>query len=269
MIVDRRLVGKLLTGQHHARHAGRQAAETFGPGGGKHADRSLRRPQGRVRHRPQSRALGVGEAYMDGRLIIEDGTILDLLELVTGANRWEDGEHGPQGDRARASSRFKRWFRRNKARRARSATSPIITTSSDELYELFLDDDLQYSCAYFTDPGNSLEQAQADKKAHIAAKLALEAGPARARHRLRLGRDGALSAQGRGRRRARRHLVGRAAEDRPRARRGGGRLRPCEVRADRLSPARQAGSTGSSRSACSSMSAPRITTNSSPSAASC
>jgi cyclopropane-fatty-acyl-phospholipid synthase len=46
----------------------------------------------------------------------------------------------------------------------------------DELYELFLDSDKQYSCAYFADPGNSLEQAQADKKAHIAAKLALEPG---------------------------------------------------------------------------------------------
>ena len=49
-------------------------------------------------------------------------------------------------------------------------------TLKDELYELFLDDDRQYSCAYFTDPGNSLEQAQADKKAHIAAKLYLKPG---------------------------------------------------------------------------------------------
>ena len=40
----------------------------------------------------------------------------------------------------------------------------------------FLDADRQYSCAYFTDPANSLEQAQADKKAHIAAKLALKPG---------------------------------------------------------------------------------------------
>ena len=46
----------------------------------------------------------------------------------------------------------------------------------NDLYRLFLDDDLQYSCAYFTDPGNSLEQAQADKKAHIAAKLHLKPG---------------------------------------------------------------------------------------------
>ncbi len=46
----------------------------------------------------------------------------------------------------------------------------------DELYELFLDGDRQYSCAYFTDPANSLEQAQSDKKAHIAAKLYLKPG---------------------------------------------------------------------------------------------
>ena len=47
---------------------------------------------------------------------------------------------------------------------------------SDRLYDLFLDADRQYSCAYYTDPANTLEQAQADKKAHIAAKLALAPG---------------------------------------------------------------------------------------------
>ena len=45
---------------------------------------------------------------------------------------------------------------------------------SDRLYDLFLDADRQYSCAYYTDPANSLEEAQDDKKAHIAAKLALK-----------------------------------------------------------------------------------------------
>src|SRR3546814_8267557 len=49
--------------------------------------------------------------------------------------------------------------------------------SSDLLYDLFLDVDRQYSCAYWTDPGHeTLEQAQSDKKAHIAAKLLLEPG---------------------------------------------------------------------------------------------
>jgi cyclopropane-fatty-acyl-phospholipid synthase len=46
----------------------------------------------------------------------------------------------------------------------------------DRLYDLFLDIDRQYSCAYFTDPDNSLDQAQLEKKAHIAAKLVLKPG---------------------------------------------------------------------------------------------
>ncbi len=47
---------------------------------------------------------------------------------------------------------------------------------SDALYELFLDEDKQYSCAYFRSPDDTLEQAQAQKKAHIAAKLCLKPG---------------------------------------------------------------------------------------------
>ena len=61
------------------------------------------------------------------------------------------------------------------------------------LYELFLDADRQYSCAYFEHPGQSLDDAQAAKKRHIAAKLLLKDGATRARHRLRLRRHGALS----------------------------------------------------------------------------
>ena len=47
---------------------------------------------------------------------------------------------------------------------------------SRELYKLFLDEDLQYSCAYFRDPDDSLETAQKNKKRHIAAKLRLQPG---------------------------------------------------------------------------------------------
>src|SRR5258708_38452162 len=62
--------------------------ETRGPGGGKHI--VVRFTDSRVGFDIiKNPRLGVGEAYMDGRLVIEDGTILDLLELVTGSNRWE------------------------------------------------------------------------------------------------------------------------------------------------------------------------------------
>ena len=119
--------------------------------------------------------LGIGETYMDGRLVVEDGTILDLLLLVLSNNRWENG-----GSSRKAFGK-KRWkkllapLRRNFTGSSRRNVAHHYDLS-DELYEAFLDADKQYSCAYYTDPGNSLEQAQLDKKAHIAAKLALRPG---------------------------------------------------------------------------------------------
>src|SRR3954451_20090921 len=92
-------------------------AETYGPGGGKHltirfADKKvafdiLRNPR-----------LGVGEAYMDGRLTIEDGTILDLLELIVGSNRWEEKGEG-RAALSKGKNRIKRFFQRNSFKRAR------------------------------------------------------------------------------------------------------------------------------------------------------
>jgi cyclopropane-fatty-acyl-phospholipid synthase len=149
-------------------------SETCGPGGGprltvRFADRRVGFD---IARNPR---LGLGEAYMDGRLIVEDGTILDLMELVTGQNRWEDsGNKRKLFGKGRLGA-VKRLFRRNKPKRARRNVAHHYDLS-DELYDTFLDPDRQYSCAYFTDPRNSLEQAQEDKKAHIAAKLYLQPG---------------------------------------------------------------------------------------------
>src|SRR4051795_903437 len=168
-----RLVDKLLTkGSITLLRPGKRP-ETFGSGGGKHLTVRFtdRKVAFDIIKNPR---LGLGEAYMDGRLIIEDGTILDLLELIVGANRWEDKGAGRKAMR-KGKKRFSKLFRRNNPLRARRNVAHHYDLK-DELYELFLDDDKQYSCAYFTDPDNSLEQAQADKKAHIAAKLALEPG---------------------------------------------------------------------------------------------
>jgi cyclopropane-fatty-acyl-phospholipid synthase len=168
-----RLVDKLLTVGSITLLMPGKAPQTFGPGGGKHltvrfADRKV--PFDIVKN-PR---LGVGEAYMDERLIIEDGTILDLLELIVGSNRWEEKGEG-RAALSKGKNRIRRFFKRNNPIRARRNVAHHYDLK-DELYELFLDEDKQYSCAYFTDPNNSLEQAQADKKAHIAAKLALEPG---------------------------------------------------------------------------------------------
>ncbi|PKP91108.1 MAG: SAM-dependent methyltransferase [Alphaproteobacteria bacterium HGW-Alphaproteobacteria-16] len=122
-------------------------------------------------------ALGAAEAFMDGTLVIEKGDILALLHLVTVNNMWEDAtgnlNPGPL-KRSIDNVRF-RLDRINMARRSKRNVAHHYDLSA-RLYDLFLDADRQYSCAYFTDPANTLEQAQADKKAHIAAKLALRPG---------------------------------------------------------------------------------------------
>lgn len=171
-----RMVNRLLTtGSITLKQPGKPP-EKLGRGSGKHltvrfTDRKvpfdiLRNPR-----------LGFGEAYMDGRLIIEDGTILDLLRMIVGSNRWEDMGEGRKALRkGKATRTLKRMLLPNNLRRARKNVAHHYDLS-DELYELFLDDDKQYSCAYWTDPEHeTLEQAQLDKKAHIAAKLALEPG---------------------------------------------------------------------------------------------
>ena len=118
--------------------------------------------------------LAAAEGYMEGRLVFDQGDILALVLLVTANNRWEDGV--PRGPRLLNFEKARGWFKaRNREARAKRNAAHHYDIGN-ALYRLFLDDDLQYSCAYFTDPENSLEQAQEDKKAHIASKLYLQPG---------------------------------------------------------------------------------------------
>ena len=118
--------------------------------------------------------LAAAEAYMDGRLTFERGDIAGLIRLIATNRTWEG--IGP-GGRAMTGLRglLQRLGPGNRPDRARRNVAHHYDIGND-LYRLFLDEDLQYSCGYFTAPGNSLEQAQADKKAHIAAKLDLRPG---------------------------------------------------------------------------------------------
>jgi len=171
-LIDK-LVGKIVREGHLTLVMPDGKRRIFGPGGGKSVTVRLmdRRTAFDIARNPR---LGLGEAYMDGRFTVENGDILDLMELVTNANPWEEGGAGRKAI-GKGKRRFKSFFRRNRPTKARRNVAHHYDIGN-ELYRLFLDDDLQYSCAYFTDPGNSLEQAQADKKAHIAAKLDLRPG---------------------------------------------------------------------------------------------
>ncbi len=118
--------------------------------------------------------LHLGEAYMDGRLTIEEGDLRTLLEmLATNEHRLE--RHGL----VRSLKHMRYWVRRlqqhNPIRRARVNVEHHYDLSK-QLYNLFLDSDRQYSCGYFTHDHDDLERAQHDKKRHLAAKLRLGPG---------------------------------------------------------------------------------------------
>ena len=123
---------------------------------------------------PLNPELRAGEAYMDGSLTIEDGSVYELLDLVT-----MNLGHGrrPLNMRLASGLRFAlRVFHQfNPIPRARANVAHHYDLSS-ALYELFLDRDRQYSCAYFTRADETLETAQENKKRRIAAKLGLEPG---------------------------------------------------------------------------------------------
>lgn len=120
-----------------------------------------------------SPSLALGEAYMDGRLTIELGDIRSFLQIVTSNLRALE-ESRLERLRLRAG-RFVRLFRRNPKPRARRNVSHHYDLSG-ELYRLFLDPDLQYSCAYFPTGEETLEAAQEAKKRHLAAKLLVQPG---------------------------------------------------------------------------------------------
>lgn len=118
--------------------------------------------------------LKAGEAYMEGTLICEKGGIRGLLSVFA-HNR--DGLRGHPLQKALKGSlkKIRKVHQRNKRTASRSNVQHHYDLSND-FYRLFLDEDLQYSCAYWPSKDISLEEAQRLKKKHIAEKLCLEPG---------------------------------------------------------------------------------------------
>ena len=114
------------------------------------------------------------EAYMDGRIELQQGSIRDMLELLK-SNYARYGPHNhtkPPPISKRLARCFREYNPIGKAQRNASHHYDL----DGGLYDLFLDADKQYSCAYFSRPDASLEDAQLAKKHHIAAKLRIEPG---------------------------------------------------------------------------------------------
>ncbi|MGY8662667.1 cyclopropane-fatty-acyl-phospholipid synthase family protein [Bradyrhizobium sp. UFLA05-109] len=116
--------------------------------------------------------LGLGEAYMDGEFVVEQGTIADALAILL-----DQPEILPQWAKPQWHLRYLTRHLRQFNLRTRAKTNVAHHYDLDgRLYSLFLDADKQYSCAYFETPDTSLDDAQLAKKRHVAAKLVIKRG---------------------------------------------------------------------------------------------
>lgn len=118
--------------------------------------------------------LKAGEAYMDGSLTIEQGTLRDFLTLFA-INRGVSRKLAVKKPLRRIAKRMKALFQRNTLVQSRRNVAHHYDLSN-ELYSLFLDSGMNYSCAYFRSPTDTIEEAQQNKLRHIAAKLDLKPG---------------------------------------------------------------------------------------------
>ncbi len=145
----------------------------FGSGGGPVVTVRLHDP---ALHRKMviNPKLAFGEAYMDGTLTIEEGTLYDALDLVT-RNLVAVERHPLQALQTLLGRALHFVHTYNPIGRAQRNVAHHYDLSGT-LYDLFLDRDRQYSCAYFATDNDSLELAQLNKKRHIASKLLLEPG---------------------------------------------------------------------------------------------
>jgi len=118
--------------------------------------------------------LNFGELFMQQRLLVEQGTVYDVLELVLRGAR-----QVPVSPTVRLLDAWRMKLRpllQNNLRGKSRANVAHHYDLDDRLYQLFLDSERQYSCAYFEQGNEDLETAQLAKKRHIAAKLLIEPG---------------------------------------------------------------------------------------------
>jgi cyclopropane-fatty-acyl-phospholipid synthase len=114
--------------------------------------------------------LKFGESYMNGTFVVEQGSIADVLAVCLGQN-----SSAPRWAQPQALLRYlrRRLAQFNPRKRSRRNVAHHYDLDG-RLYSLFLDAERQYSCAYFENPEQSLDDAQLAKKRHIAAKLLLK-----------------------------------------------------------------------------------------------
>ncbi|MDA9918298.1 cyclopropane-fatty-acyl-phospholipid synthase family protein [Erythrobacter sp.] len=122
--------------------------------------------------------LGAAEAFMDGRLLIEEGDVMGLVSLLRANDKWERGDNNLRSTFAKRLLNQASFAaeRINNAVRSKNNVAHHYDIGND-LYALMLDEEhWQYSCAYWPRDDMTLGEAQTAKLAHIAAKLAIKPG---------------------------------------------------------------------------------------------
>lgn len=117
----------------------------------------------------------LGEAWMNGTVTVEEGDLRSLLSLLFRSLGTKTAAHPSPQLHAALRSLFGRFLQINTPTRSRSNVARHYDLSG-HLYDLFLDEDRQYSCGYFRTGNETLEECQKLKKRHLAAKLLLHPG---------------------------------------------------------------------------------------------
>lgn len=119
-------------------------------------------------------SLAMAEAYIAGRLTIDDASLNDVVDFIY-ANQMDAGLSRFSCALRKLTMPIRRIWQHNTGQRARRNVTHHYDISG-EIYDLFLDSDRQYSCAYFLREDMTLDEAQEAKKRHIASKLGLDEG---------------------------------------------------------------------------------------------
>lgn len=171
-ILDRMLARLIRRGQLHVNWSD-GTASTYGDGSGTTANLRFRSSAAERRLAMQPE-LALGECYMDGTIEFPDDTLLELIILIN--QNWDALQAVPWIAAIKRARILGRWIaQNNNVIRARKNVAHHYDLD-ERLYRLFLDEDMQYSCAYFETSDASIEEAQWAKKRHIAAKLDLRPG---------------------------------------------------------------------------------------------
>ncbi len=120
-------------------------------------------------------SLYLGEGYMNKEIIIEEGTLDDFLKIITASYNDYMSNNFVFKMYESISTFFKSFQQINKLVKSKENVAHHYDID-EEMYKLFLDKDMQYSCAYFHNQNIGIDQAQFDKKKHIIQKLQIKEG---------------------------------------------------------------------------------------------